>query len=77
MTIDLDGNQIIDESAISVAEIMDKLDKWISRALNAEREVELINQRLFNLNIELNKKTDIINQWQVDDYFRVNYPNQH
>ena len=74
MIIDRDGNQVIDEAAISITTLVSALEEHIAKAAKAEVEVEELRIEICRLNEELNRKQDIINQIQTDDYFRVNYP---
>ena len=77
MTIDRDGNQILDESAIPMSAVMAELEKYVERATLAECDVEDLRKEVSKLKKELTEKQSIIDQFQVDEYFRVNYPNGH
>ena len=74
MIIDKEGNQIIDETAISITTLVSALEEHIAKAAKSESEVEELRIEICRLNEELNRKQDIINKFQADDYFRVNYP---
>ena len=74
MIIDREGNQIIDETAISITTLVSALEEHIAKAAKSESEVEELRIEICRLNEELNRKQDIINKFQADDYFRVNYP---
>ena len=77
MTIDRDGNQILDESVIPMAAVMAELEKYIKRATLAEGDVEYLRREVSELMKELADKQSIIDKFQVDEYFKVNYPNGH
>ena len=77
MIIDKNGNQILDESAIPMSALMAELEKYIERTKLAEYRIEDLQREISKLNKELAKKQSIIDQFQVDVYFRVNYPNGH
>ena len=74
MIIDREGNQIIDETAISITTLVSALEEHIAKTAKSEAEVEELRIEICRLNEELNRKQDIINKFQADDYFRVNYP---
>ena len=77
MIIDREGNQILDESAIPMAAFVLELEKYMERASLAALEVEELRKQISKLNEELADKQSIIDRFQVEDYFRVNYPNGH
>ena len=77
MIIDKDGNQILDESAIPMSAVMAELEKYIQRAALAECDVEDLRKEVSKLKEELTHKQSIIDKFQVDEYFKVNYPNGH
>ena len=77
MIIDKNGNQILDESAISVAEIVTEIESHIKRQLESEREIEELRIQVSDLSKKLKEKQDLIDKWQVEEYFRVNYPDGH
>ena len=65
---------ITDESTIKMSAIVAELEVAISRAAIAESKVEELHKRLAEVIQELKKKQDLIDQWQLQDYFKSNYP---
>ena len=65
---------IIDESAIKMSAVVSELETAIGRAAMAEEKVEELHKRMAELIQELKKKQDLIDQWQLEGYFKSNYP---
>ena len=65
---------IIDESAIKMSAVVSELETAIGRAATAEAKVEELHRRMAELIQELKKKQDLIDQWQLEDYYKKNYP---
>ena len=76
VTTDLDGNQIIDESAISASMLLAEIEELVTELAIVNRNNDDLLKQIASLKEEVQMKQDVINKVQLDEYFKSNYPDQ-